>query len=70
MMDSELQIGLVALGIAAVVSIVAYNKWQERKHRRHAEQAFKSEHRDVLLEPTVRTWRRRHIAVAGTSPRF
>lgn len=50
-MDSELQIGLLALGIAAVVGIVAYNKWQERKHRQQAERAFKSDHRDVLLEP-------------------
>ncbi|MFN3984260.1 MAG: cell division protein ZipA C-terminal FtsZ-binding domain-containing protein [Rhodocyclaceae bacterium] len=50
-MDSELQIGLVALGVAAVVGIIAYNKWQERKHRKQAESAFRSEHRDVLLEP-------------------
>jgi hypothetical protein len=34
-----------------VVLIVGYNKWQERKHRNKAEKAFKSEHRDVLLEP-------------------
>lgn len=50
-MDNELQIGLAALGVASVVGIVAYNKWQERKHRREAEQAFRSDHRDVLLEP-------------------
>ncbi|NMG73947.1 cell division protein ZipA C-terminal FtsZ-binding domain-containing protein [Aromatoleum diolicum] len=50
-MDSELQIGLAALGVAAVVGIVAYNKWQERKHSRQAELAFRSDHRDVLLEP-------------------
>ena len=50
-MDSELQIGLAALGVAVIAGIIAYNKWQERKHRRHAEQAFRSEHRDVLLEP-------------------
>ncbi len=50
-MDSELQIGLIGAGAALVVLIIAYNKWQERKHRRHAEQAFRSEHRDVLLEP-------------------
>ena len=50
-MDSELQIGLIALGVAAVVCIVAYNKWQERKHRKHAERTFSSDHRDVLLEP-------------------
>ncbi|THF66088.1 ZipA [Pseudothauera nasutitermitis] len=50
-MDSELQIGLIGAGAAVVVLIIAYNKWQERKHRRNAERAFKSEHRDVLLEP-------------------
>ncbi|MBS0551981.1 MAG: ZipA, partial [Proteobacteria bacterium] len=50
-MDSELQVALAGAGVAAVVLIVGYNKWQERKHRRRAEQAFKSEHRDVLLEP-------------------
>lgn len=53
-MDSELQIGLLALGVAAVVGIVAYNKWQEHKHHRHAEKAFRSEHRDVLLETDKR----------------
>lgn len=50
-MDSELQIGLVALGLAAVVGIIAYNKWQERKQRKHAERTFRSDHRDVLLDP-------------------
>ncbi len=50
-MDSELQIALIGAGIAAVVLVVGYNKWQERRHRRDAERAFKSEHRDVLLEP-------------------
>ena len=49
-MDSELQIALIAAGLGAVVLIVGYNKWQERKHRNKAEKAFKSEHRDVLLE--------------------
>lgn len=50
-MDSELQIGLITLGVAAVAGIIAYNKWQERKHRQHAERTFGSDHRDVLLEP-------------------
>ena len=49
-MDSELQLALVGAGVAVVVLIVGYNKWQEAKHRRNAERAFKSEHRDVLLE--------------------
>lgn len=52
-MDSELQVALIGAGFAAVVLIVGYNKWQEHKHRRRAEEAFKSDHRDVLLEPRV-----------------
>ncbi|PTD98019.1 cell division protein ZipA [Pseudothauera lacus] len=50
-MDSELQIGLIAAGAAVVVLILAYNKWQERKHSSKVDKAFRSEHRDVLLEP-------------------
>ncbi len=50
-MDSELQIALIGAGLGVVVLIFAYNKWQERKHRSKAEKVFKSEHRDVLLEP-------------------
>lgn len=51
-MDSELQIALVGLGVAAVVGIVAYNKWQERKHSRHAEKTFRRDTHDVLLDPS------------------
>lgn len=54
-MDSELQIGLIALGVAAVVGIVAYNKWQERKHRKMAESTFRSDHPDVLLGASPRS---------------
>ncbi len=50
-MDSELQIGLVALGVAVVIGILVYNKWQDSKQRRYAESRFRSEHPDVLLEP-------------------
>ena len=50
-MDSELQIGLVALGVAVVIGILVYNKWQDNKQRRYAERAFRAEHPDVLLEP-------------------
>jgi FtsZ-interacting cell division protein ZipA len=48
---NELQISLIALGGAALVGILAYNKWQERRHRTQAERAFRSEHPDVLLQP-------------------
>lgn len=46
---TELQMGLIGLGAAAVVLVVGYNKWQERKHRKLAEQVFKAQHNDVLL---------------------
>ncbi len=48
---SDLQMGLIGAGIAAVLGVLAYNKWQERKAQKHAEQTFRSDHRDVLLEP-------------------
>jgi hypothetical protein len=48
---SELQLGLMGAGAAAVVVVFAYGKWQERRHRRQAEEVFGTEHRDVLLEP-------------------
>lgn len=56
----ELQSGLIGLGVAAVVGVVAYNKWQEYRHRKLDEQFSKTEHNDVLLggsEKTKRTER-------------
>ncbi|MFV0665503.1 cell division protein ZipA C-terminal FtsZ-binding domain-containing protein [Denitromonas sp.] len=50
---SELQLGLIGAGVVAVVGVLAYNKWQERKAQKHAEKAFRSEHRDVLFEPSL-----------------
>ncbi len=77
-MDSELQIALIGAGLAAVVLVVGYNKWQERKHRRDAERAFRSDHRDVLLEPRAEaepgeSAERREPGIGageGASPRF
>lgn len=46
---SELQLSLIAIGAAAVAVVFAYNKWQERKHRKLAERVFRSGHADVLL---------------------
>jgi hypothetical protein len=46
---SDLQIGLLGIGIVVVVAVIAYNKWQEVKLRRRAEAAFASGHRDVLF---------------------
>ncbi|MCX9156547.1 cell division protein ZipA C-terminal FtsZ-binding domain-containing protein [Niveibacterium sp. 24ML] len=50
MAGNELLYGLIGSGAGIVVLVVGYNAWQERKARRNAEKAFRSEHRDVLLE--------------------
>lgn len=50
MAGNELQYALIGSGAVLVVALVGYNVWQERRARRHAEQAFRSMHRDVLLD--------------------
>ena len=48
---SDLQLSLIALGATGVVGVFAYNKWQERKHRAHADRVFRKDHPDVLIDP-------------------
>ncbi|KFB67458.1 cell division protein ZipA C-terminal FtsZ-binding domain-containing protein [Candidatus Accumulibacter vicinus] len=51
---TDLQMGLIGLGAAAVVGVLAYNKWQEHKHRKLAETLLSARQADVLLdEPTT-----------------
>ncbi len=50
---TELQYGLIGLGVLAVAGVVAYNKWQESRHRKVAESVLKPEHDDVLLKPAA-----------------
>ncbi len=47
---SELQIGLLAIGVLVVAGVLAYNRIQERGAQRAAEKAFPSGRPDVLLE--------------------
>ena len=47
---TELQIGLIGLGATAVVGVVAYNTWQEYRHRKLADKILKAQHPDVLLD--------------------
>lgn len=42
--------GLLALGVAVVIGVIGFNKWQERKYRK-AGRGFESGHADVLLSP-------------------
>ena len=46
---TELQMGLIGLGAFAVVGVVAYNKWQEIRQLKQAEQVLQANHPDVLL---------------------
>ena len=46
---TELQMGLIGLGIAAVAGVLGYNKWQESRQRKLAEAVLKPQHEDVLL---------------------
>jgi ZipA, C-terminal FtsZ-binding domain len=46
---SDLQLGLLAIGIVVVVGVIAYNKLQENRLRRRAQADFGSRHDDVLL---------------------
>jgi hypothetical protein len=51
---TDLQIGLLVLGAAAVAAVLIYNRVQERATRRDAERAFGSSHADALAEPLRR----------------
>jgi hypothetical protein len=46
---TELQMGLIGLGVALVVAVFGYNKWQEMRQRKVAEALLKPRQDDVLL---------------------
>ncbi len=46
---NELQVSLLAIGAVVIFAVLAFNRWQERKYRRQAEQRFASQHDDILL---------------------
>ena len=47
---TELQMSMIGLGGAAIVGVLAYNKWQEYKHRKLADQLLSARQTDVLLD--------------------
>jgi FtsZ-interacting cell division protein ZipA len=49
---SDLQIGLLIVGAVVIAGVVAYNRIQEARFRRRAEQAFAPDRADALLETT------------------
>jgi FtsZ-interacting cell division protein ZipA len=46
---SELQLGLLGIGVLVVVGVLIYNKLQEARLKRQAEEDFGSRHDDVLM---------------------
>ena len=47
---NELQVSLLAIGVVVIFAVLAFNRWQERRYRRQAEQRFASQHDDILLK--------------------
>ncbi len=46
----KLQLSLIGVGSLGLVALYGFSKWQESRARKHAENVFGAEHRDVLLE--------------------
>ena len=50
---SDLQIGLLILGLLIIGAVVGFNWWQDRQFRLRSERSFVRPQSDVLLEPRV-----------------
>lgn len=46
----KFQLSLIGIGTLGLVALFGYSKWQESRARRHAENVFGADHRDVLLD--------------------
>ncbi|MFN3397009.1 MAG: cell division protein ZipA C-terminal FtsZ-binding domain-containing protein [Sulfurimicrobium sp.] len=46
---NELQLYLLAIGVVVILAVLGFNRWQEHKYRRQAEQRFPASRGDVLL---------------------
>jgi hypothetical protein len=60
---TELHYALLIVGVAVIVAVIAYNRIQEARFRRRAEQAFAPDRGDALLEPA-------HIAGTRIEPQL
>ena len=50
---TELQMGLIGFGAIIVLGVLAYNKWQESKHRKIADRMRTGVHADALLDESA-----------------
>ena len=65
---SELQLGLLAVGIGIVAAVFGYNKWQEARYRREAEANIARPGEDVLLHSPVPAAGRREPTLEADEP--
>ena len=49
-MITDFQIALVSAAAVVVIGVVVFNRWQEARYRKRAEQSFSADHADVLIE--------------------
>lgn len=51
---SNLQLSLAGIGVAAVLAVWGYNRWQEHRQRRQGNRVFRQDHADALLGGAAR----------------
>lgn len=47
---TDLQVSLIGIGVAIIIGVIAYNKWQEYRAKKHVERAFSDPVDDVLMK--------------------
>ena len=67
---SEFQTGLLLIGALAVAAVFGYNKWQEHRAGRAADESFRSRHPDVLVEDAVISTPHTAQSAAENEPRI
>ncbi|MDR3056054.1 MAG: cell division protein FtsZ [Zoogloeaceae bacterium] len=68
---NELQIGILVLVVVVVLAVLAYNKWEESKHKKTFERTFRNDgdkEADVLLRRPARSASAANAGTAHTPP--
>ncbi|MCX8016566.1 MAG: cell division protein ZipA C-terminal FtsZ-binding domain-containing protein [Rhodocyclaceae bacterium] len=66
---SELQLGLIGLGVGLVAGVWAYNLWQERRHRRRAAAILPEPAADALMKDRAAPVRQEPQMASASEPR-
>jgi FtsZ-interacting cell division protein ZipA len=67
---TDLQASLIVIGIAIIIAVILYNKWQERKERKSVEKAFSNSTDDVLMRGDASTHEAGNAEGARKEPVF